>query len=101
MADKQERKPRVRVIDAPGAAEVFADQIIGLQADASALTITFGVTRIVPSHLDEPPTVTPPVHVAGRVVLTPTAAAKLHGMLTNMLTHMTAQASPAEKIVEH
>ena len=84
MADK---KPQIAVVDDPSAKEIYANTLVGATFDGGALTITLGVSRIVPNKINEAPTqgTLPTVHVTARLSLSPAAATNLANALKGML----------------
>jgi hypothetical protein len=85
MTDNQ---PKPRIIDNPDAREIYVNKVIGSSFDGAAISVTLGCTRVVPERLDSPPPQghQPSVYVAGRLTLTPQAAAELVNSLNGMLT---------------
>src|SRR3990170_1943632 len=82
-----EKKSQLAIVDDPSAREIYANALIGATFDGGALTITLGVSRIVPNKINEAPTQgTPPtVHVTVRLSLSPAAATNLANALKGML----------------
>ena len=84
MTDNQE-KPRI--VDHPDASEIYVNKVIGCSFDGAAVSVTLGCTRVILERLDTPPLQghQPSVYVAGRITLTPQAAAELVNGLNGML----------------
>ena len=82
-----EKKPQIAIVDDMAAKEIYANTLIGATFDGGALTLTFGVSRVMPTKIDEAATQgTPPtVHVTARLSLSPAAATNLANALKRML----------------
>jgi hypothetical protein len=91
-----ENRQKPRLIDNPEVSEIYANKIIGTSFDGATLGVTLGCTRVVPERLDTPPPQghSPSVYVAGRLILSPAAAAELVNGLSGMLAAISK--SPAK-----
>jgi hypothetical protein len=73
------------VIDNIDAAEIYVNKIVGSSFDGTTVGVTLGCTRVVPERLNTTPSSPPVVYVAGRLSLTPAAAADLVKGLSGIL----------------
>ncbi len=84
MASDQQ-KPRI--VNDPNVKETYVNRTIGTSYDGTNVTLTFGCARVLPERVDAPPASAepPPVHLVGRIVLTPSAALELANSLNGIL----------------
>ena len=82
-----EKKSQISIVDDPSVREIYANTVVGATFDGGALTITLGVSRVVPSKVNEPPPqgTFPAVQVTARLSLSPAAATNLASALKGML----------------
>ncbi len=80
-----ENKPKAAIIDNPQTSEIYVNKIIGTLFDGATVGVTLGCTRVIPERIDTAPSDPPAVHVAGRLSLTPAAAAELVKALNGIL----------------
>ncbi len=94
MADK---KPKLRIKDDANTPETYANKLIGVSFDGSAVSVMLGVTRFVPEKTDDPPAPGqhPTIHLTSRLVLSPPAVVELVNSLTNLLSTIATLKAPA------
>jgi hypothetical protein len=80
---------KTKYVDRPELAETFADDVRMVGFKDNLLHMELVVTRLDEPHPPEPPTGR--TYPAARLVLTPTAALKVHQNLSNLLAALEAQ----------
>jgi hypothetical protein len=81
-----ENEQKLTIIDDPSAIEAYVNKIVGVSFDGATVGVTLGCVRVVPERLDTSPSKPAAAYVAGRLSLTPTAAAELVNGLNGILT---------------
>jgi hypothetical protein len=87
-----------KIIDDPNASDIYVNKTIGVGYDGATISLTLGCTRVLPERLGAtPPQNEPvPVHVVGRLALTPAAAVELANALNGILGEIAKKsANPA------
>ena len=94
-----QNKQKLRVVDNPAIVESYANKFVGASFDGSAVAVTFGTARFLPTDTSEPPKSGqhPAVTVTARIALSPDAAVELVNALRNMLNHLQAMRKAARE----
>lgn len=95
-------KPKgLRVVDDPTVKELYANKLIGTMFDGGSLSITMGVTRMLPEKTEGgiKEGTQPQVHVTARLALSPSGAVELADALAKMINTLNQMAAsrPADQ----